>query len=139
MEKEVTYEEWKKNPTPREMWVWDEGDEKVKGFVIYMQPKEKFTFNVIALEDSNSNAAFGYEHCAEIADETEKRMTNREFSWWLRGGHFREYKIQCTSSPVIRSTFDYCEGTENEEVCGDIYVRENGRRWVEPLKSLLSD
>ena len=98
MEKEVTYEEWKKNPTPRLMWVWD-----------------------------------------EIADETEKRMTNREFSWWLRGGHFREYKIQCTGSPVIRSTFDYYEGTENEEVCGDIYVRENGCRWVEPLKSLLSD
>ena len=41
--KEVTYEEWQKNPTPRMMWVWDDkvGD-KVKRKVIY--------FNVLRLK-----------------------------------------------------------------------------------------
>lgn len=30
--KEVTYEEWKKNPTPREMWVWNNDfSEREKG------------------------------------------------------------------------------------------------------------
>lgn len=29
--KEVTYEDWKKNPTPRMMWVWDDKiDDKEK-------------------------------------------------------------------------------------------------------------
>ena len=25
--KEITYEDWLKNPTPRLMWVWDEDEE----------------------------------------------------------------------------------------------------------------
>ena len=28
--KEVTYEDWQKNPTPRVMWCWDDEEEKVK-------------------------------------------------------------------------------------------------------------
>ena len=28
--KEVTYEEWQKNPTPRMMWVWDSKVEDIE-------------------------------------------------------------------------------------------------------------
>ena len=31
--KEVTYEDWQKNPTPRMMWVWND-DEKEKEKVV---------------------------------------------------------------------------------------------------------
>ena len=36
--KEVTYEDWLKNPTPRMMWVWDDNveKEKVKRKVVYI-------------------------------------------------------------------------------------------------------
>lgn len=35
--KEVTYEEWKKNPTPREMWVWNNDfSEREKRKVVYI-------------------------------------------------------------------------------------------------------
>ena len=34
--KEVTHEDWLKNPTPRMMWVWDnDDDEKEKRIVLY--------------------------------------------------------------------------------------------------------
>ena len=40
--KEVTYEEWQKNPTPRMMWVWDDKDkDKVKRKVIYFNENKK--------------------------------------------------------------------------------------------------
>ena len=37
--KEVTYEDWQKNPTPRMMWVWDyneetEADEEVNASIL---------------------------------------------------------------------------------------------------------
>ena len=35
--KEVTYEEWQKNPTPRMMWVWNSKvEEKVKRMVLFL-------------------------------------------------------------------------------------------------------
>ena len=41
--KEVTYEEWQENPTPRVMWVWDideERMEKLKVIYIYFRKKK---------------------------------------------------------------------------------------------------
>ena len=35
--KEVTYEEWQKNPKPRMMWVWnDDFEEREKKKVVYV-------------------------------------------------------------------------------------------------------
>ena len=36
--KELTYEDWQKNPTPRMMWVWDVDEEKksaTEGYIHY--------------------------------------------------------------------------------------------------------
>ena len=30
--KEVTYEDWQKNPTPRMMWVWEDDEHKKKKY-----------------------------------------------------------------------------------------------------------
>ena len=39
--KEVTYEDWQKNPTPRMMWVWDddydEAKKKLKVIYIFLK------------------------------------------------------------------------------------------------------
>lgn len=41
--KEVTYEEWQKNPKPRMMWVWDYNEErKVKRKVVYIDAQNKY-------------------------------------------------------------------------------------------------
>lgn len=39
--KEITYEDWQKNPTPRMMWVWDdEKEDAIQRKVIYfLAPK----------------------------------------------------------------------------------------------------
>lgn len=39
--KEVTYEDWQKNPTPREMWVWDDYEEDKKKLKVIYFSKEK--------------------------------------------------------------------------------------------------
>ena len=136
MEKEVTYEEWKKNPTPREMWVWDEGSEKEKRFVIYMQPKEKLSFNVIALDDPNSNVSYCYEHCAEI--EKIRLMTKQELAWWLRKNPTREFTTEYTKPDCnIQSSYTYHMYDANEPVEDCIMVREDGLTWREPSSDLL--
>ena len=40
--KEVTYEDWQKNPTPRMMWVWNDYEEdKKKRKIIYIFLKKR--------------------------------------------------------------------------------------------------
>ena len=34
--KELDYEDWQKNPTPRKMWVWNDEEEKVQKKVLYI-------------------------------------------------------------------------------------------------------
>ena len=55
--KEVTYEDWKKNPTPRMMWVWDDKDKDKKQLKVIYISKEDITHPVIALShgDIGSN------------------------------------------------------------------------------------
>ena len=51
--KEVTYEEWQKNPTPRMMWVWDEDEMlKVKRKVVYIL-KENYVLNRVIEIDND--------------------------------------------------------------------------------------
>ena len=129
--KEVTYEDWLKNPTPRMMWVWDDNveKEKVKRKVIYILSGVRGRKqNVITLYTDES-CTYAYAHCAEI--EKQRRMTNKELSRWLREKSTREYKYQ--TSDYIYSAFNYREYKQDEEVHKDIRIREDGGEWREPL------
>ena len=126
--KEVTYEEWQKNPTPRVMWVWNSTVGcKVKRMVLFITERNP-SHPVVALTFDNITTA-NYKHCAEI--EKQRRMTNKELSWWLREKPTREYKYQ--TSDFICSTFDYREYMQDEEVNEDIVIREDNGEWREPL------
>ena len=129
--KEVTYEDWQKNPTPRVMWVWDDNaeKEKVKRKVVYILSGVRGRKqNVITLYTDES-CTYAYAHCAEI--EKQRRMTNKELSRWLREKPTREYKY--LTSDYICSTFDYREYKQDEEVSVDMRIREDGGEWREPL------
>ena len=67
--KEVTYEDWQKNPTPRMMWVWDDKDkDKVKRKVIYFNENKHVHYPIIALSE-DAVISVNYKHCAEIEKE----------------------------------------------------------------------
>ena len=128
--KEVTHEDWLKNPTPRMMWVWDDDeDAAVQLKVIYLS-KEDIAYPVIALTD-NENATYRYKHCAEIEEPKTRRMTNKELSRWLREKPTREYMY--TTRGYVCSKFDYRENYQDEEVSEDIRIREDDGEWREPL------
>ena len=126
--KEVTHEDWLKNPTPRMMWVWDSSENNKKQLKVIYISKEDITHPVIALAYGDIDSS-SYKHCAEI-DEF-RRMTNKELSRWLREHPSREYKYQ--AGDYIYSAFNYRECKQDEEVHKDIRIRENGGEWREPL------
>jgi hypothetical protein len=130
--KEVTYEDWQKNPAPRMMWVWDDkvGD-KVKRKVIYfLDPK--LPYSVLTLtEDKISTEHF--RHCAEIEEPKTRRMMNKELSRWLREKPTREYKYSNSIEHRVYSTYTYDEDAEEEEVRKDVVIREDDGEWREPL------
>ena len=127
--REVTYEAWKKNPTPRMMWVWDDkvGD-KVKRKVIYFNENKHAHYPIIVLSE-NRDIPVGYEHCAEI--EKSRRMTNQELSRWIREKPTREYKY--ITNDYICHNYDYREPNQDIEVYKDILIREDDGEWREPL------
>ena len=129
--KEVTYEDWQKNPTPRVMWVWDDDEEDRKQQkVVYVIKGESCRYPVrITINDDTD-----YEvcrHCAEIEEPKTRRMTNKELSRWLREKPTREYKY--LTSDYICNTFDYREYKQDEEVDVDMRIREDDGEWREPL------
>ena len=126
--KEVTYEDWKKNPTPRMMWVWDSSENNKKQLKVIYISKEDITHPVIALSHSDIDSS-RYKHCAEI--EKQRRMTNKELSRWLREKPTRECKY--LNSEYICSTFEYREYKQDEEVDVDMRIREDDGEWREPL------
>ena len=128
--KEVTYEEWQKNPTPRMMWVWDDKDkEKIKRKVVYILSGVRGRKqNVITLYTDES-CTYAYAHCAEI--EKQRRMTNQELAWWLREKPTREWKYM--NGVTVYGYYGYEEKCENEEVLNNILIREDGGEWREPL------
>ena len=120
--KEVTYEDWIKNPTPRMMWCWNvDVENKVQTKVIYVINHD--IYPVIALTD-NETATYRYKHCAEIGKQ--RRMTNKELASWLREKPTREFKYS-------NSIYTYDEYCEDEEVPEDIRIREDDGGWREPL------
>ena len=125
--KEVTYEEWQENPTPRMMWVWDwdDAEDKKQLKVIYIS--EEYTASpVIALTD-NEKDVLRYRHCAEI--EKQRRMTNKELSRWLREKPTREFKYSSSISCSVHSTYTYNEDDGEEEVSKDVVIREDDGEW----------
>ena len=127
--KEVTYEDWQKNPTPRMMWVWDNDEkEKVKRKVIYVLSGRGRKRTVITLYTDES-CTYAYEHCAEI--EKQRRMIHKELARWLREKPTREWKYKDGIS--VYGYYGYEEKCENEEVPNNILIREDGSEWREPL------
>ena len=127
--KELTYEEWQKNPTPRMMWVWDEDEiDKEQRKVIYFINSSASTYPVITLSSSKLSAT-EFKHCAEI--EKTRRMTNKELSRWLREKPTRECKY--LTSDYICGAFEYRECKQDKEVRADIRIREDYGEWKEPL------
>ena len=129
--KEVTYEDWQKNPTPRMMWVWDDKDkDKVKRKVIYFIENKHAHYPIIALSEDGV-ISVNYKHCAELEEPKTRQMTNKELAYWLREKPTREYKY--STSDYICNTFEYKEYKQDEEVDVDILIREDGGEWREPL------
>ena len=127
--KEVTYEDWQKNPTPRVMWVWDDKDkDKVKRKVIYFNENKHVHYPIIALSEDGVISA-NYKHCAEI--EKTRRMTHKELAHWLKEKPTREFKY--SSSRFIYTFHSYDENCEDEEVHEDMRIREDDGEWREPL------
>ena len=125
--KEVTYEDWVKNPTPRMMWVWNEDKVyKVKRKVAYVV-RNNYA-GVITIDDDDSDYE-PYNHCAEI--EKQRRMTNKELSRWLREKPTREYKFK--DSDFVYGEKNYREINQDDEVKYDIFIREGDSDWREPL------
>ena len=129
--KEVTYEEWQKNPTPRMMWVWNsKGEDKVKAKVIHILSNGVCVYPILTVTDIDDDYET-YKHCAEIEEPKTRRMTNKELSRWLREKPTRECKY--LNSEYICSTFEYREYCQDKEVHEDIRIREDDGEWREPL------
>ena len=127
--KEVTYEDWQKNPAPRMMWVWNSKvEDKEKAKVIHILSNGVCVYPILTVTDIDDDYET-YKHCAEI--EKQRRMTNKELSRWLREKPTREYKY--LTSDYICSTFDYREYKQDEEVSEDMRIREDDGEWREPL------
>ena len=126
--REVTYEDWQKNPTPRMMQVWNSTVGcKVKRMVLHFTERNQ-SHPVVVLTSDNITTA-NYKHCAEI--EKPRRMTNRELARWLREKPTRECKW--TFDGCICSVHTYNEKVENEEVHKDVVIREDDGEWREPF------
>ena len=130
--KEVTYEDWQKNPIPRMMWVWDDNENnKVQRKVIYIIDKP-ITYQVIALIKSELSTE-SFMHCAEIEEPKTRRMTKKELSRWLREKPTREFKFNGYIGCSVYSIYTYDEDCGDEEVRKDVVIREDDGEWKEPL------
>ena len=135
--KEVTYEDWQKNPTPRMMWIWDDKEEdKIKRKVIYFVENKDTSHPVIALSSDGTITA-NFKHCAEIGEP--RRMTCKELAFWLREKPTREYKYGNSIVCSVYSVYTYLEDCGDKEVRSDIVIREDDGEWKEPLIEVTDD
>ena len=128
--KEVTYEDWQKNPTPRMMWVWNATvEDKVQAKVIFVAKADTCIYPVLSIMKDD----VGYDtfqHCAEIEEPKTRRMTNKELLRWLREKPTRVWKYK--NGVTVYGYYGYEEKCENEEVPNNILIREDDE-WREPL------
>lgn len=136
--KEITYEEWQKNPTPRMMWVWDNKiDDKEKKKVVYIVGKNS-SFPVITVEQNGGVVYF--KHCAEIEEPKTRieepktrRMTNKELARWLKEKPTGEFKYNNCDDNCIHSYLYYYESNADKEVDESVVIREDDSDWREPI------
>lgn len=129
--KEVTYEEWQKNSTPRMMWVWNSKvEDKVKAKVIHILSNGVCVYPILTITDIDDDYET-YKHCAEIEEPKTRRMTNKELSRWLREKPTREYRY--ITSNFICCDYDYRDENQDKEAHEDIRIREDDGEWKEPL------
>lgn len=130
--KEVTYEDWQKNPIPRMMWVWDNDEsEKKKRKVVYVLSGVKGKkYNVLTVADKET-CTTAYVHCAEI--EKQQRMTNKELSRWVREKPTREFKMSECTDTVVSCFYSYVEDCADKEIDERFLIREDDGEWREPL------
>ena len=127
--KELTYEDWQKNPTPRMMWVWDDDErDKVKRKVVYFIENKNACYPVVVL-CKNGVITASSQHCAEIEEPKTRRMTHKELSWWLSEKPHRELKM----NDYIYHDYDYKENEQDAEVTDFVLIREDDGGWREPL------
>ena len=127
--KEVTHEDWLKNPTPRMMWVWNATvEDKVQAKVIFVVKADACIYPVLSIKKDDVEYDT-FQHCAEI--EKQRRMTNIELSRWLREKPTREWKYK--NGVTVYGYYGYEEKCENEEVLNNILIREDDSEWREPL------
>ena len=130
--KEVTYEDWQKNSTPRMMWVWDSTENnKEQRKVLYIIDKP-ITYQVIALIKSELSTE-SFMHCAEIEEPKTRRMIKKELSRWLREKPTREFKFNGYIGCSVYSIYTYDEDCGDKEVRKDVVIREDDGEWKEPL------
>lgn len=136
--KEVTYEEWQKNPTPRIMWVWnDDFEAREKSRVVYVIKGGscRYPVRVTTNDDTDYEA---YRHCAEIEEQEPKtrRMTHKELSRWLSEKPHRERKYG--RGPYIYTYYTYAEYEQDKEVPDSILIREDDDdAWHLPLVEVI--
>ena len=129
--KELDYEDWQKNPTPRKMWVWnDNEDEKIQKKVLYIFFHRKGQEWKVATLSDDETCTDIYKHCAEIGKQ--RRMTNKELSWWLSEKPHRELKM----GTYIYHDYDYEENEQDAEVTDFLLIREDDGEWKEPLTEI---
>ena len=117
---------------PRMMWVWDNDEkDKMKRMVVYITDVNVNENEYPVIGVNKDGGAANYKHCAEI--ETQRRMTNKELSRWLREKPTREFKYSSSISCSVHSTYTYNEDDGEEEVSKDVVIRENDSEWREPL------
>ena len=127
--KEVTYEEWQKNPKLRMMWVWhDDFEEREKRKVVYIIKDDFVNCPVLAVSGEETSFCL-WCRCAEIEEPKTRRMTNKELSWWLSEKPHRELKI----GTYIYHDYDYEESEQDAEVTDFVLIREDNGEWREPL------
>ena len=125
---EVTYEDWQKNPTPREMLCWNSNVEhKIQAKVFFVAKTTRGCRYPVLTVMKDDVGYDTFQHCAEI--EEPRRMTNRELSWWLSEKPHRELKM----GDYIYHDYDYKENEQDAEITDFYLIREDGGEWREPL------
>lgn len=130
--KEVTYEEWMINPTPRMMWVWDgdEKDKKQRKVVYYFSPNTRCYYPVLGVNDL-SGGTVAYLHCAEIEEpETEEPKTEKPETKTNKG--FYVYNRAGSKPSYIHKTFKSAK--EEAERIFNLNLTSNIKEPIEVLE-----
>lgn len=112
---------------PREMVVWDDGNEPTIKYVWGIAPPSANRRYIVATIGNP------YQHCAEIPEEPKpRRATNRELARWLAEGN-GEYCFGTSSEKRFGSSYGYGCIEQDSEVSNLISVRKwDDTDWHEP-------